>query len=71
MGNGFTQPKTNTNVVIVGGGIGGAQLARMLDKYCKVTLIEPRDSLVYKIAGPRAALKGDMAGQAVEEKFGI
>jgi NADH dehydrogenase FAD-containing subunit len=44
------------SVIIVGGGYAGTTVAKGLDAYCKVTLIEKSDSMTHKYAMPRACV---------------
>jgi NADH dehydrogenase FAD-containing subunit len=43
-------------VVVVGGGYGGASLAKQLDEIVDVTLVEPKDAFVHSSAALRAAV---------------
>src|SRR5205085_7351687 len=43
-----------SNVVVVGGGYGGANVAKALDADTNVVLIEPKDAFVHNIAALRA-----------------
>ena len=43
-------------VVVVGGGYGGASVARQLDEVADVTLVEPKDAFVHSSAALRAAV---------------
>ena len=42
-------PKLACQLVIVGGGYGGVQLAVQLDSYCKVVLIDPKDAFHHNV----------------------
>ena len=42
-------PKHACQLVIVGGGYGGVQLAVQLDSYCKVVLIDPKDAFHHNV----------------------
>jgi apoptosis-inducing factor 2 len=46
----------NIHVVIVGSGYAGMAAAQALDGKCKVTVIEPEDALLHKIASMRGAV---------------
>ena len=50
-------PKNSCEVVIVGGGYGGIQVAIGLDSYCKVTLIDPKDAFHHNMAGLRCVVE--------------
>lgn len=50
-------PKHTCQVVIVGGGYGGMQLALHLDSYCKVILIDPKDAFHHNMAGLRCIVE--------------
>lgn len=45
-----------THIVIIGGGYAGTMLARLLDPWAKVTLIEKRDRFVHNVAAIRAVV---------------
>ena len=47
------------HVVIVGGGYGGALLAVLLKKknFCKVTLVDPKDSMIHCVASLRSCVE--------------
>lgn len=45
-----------TQVVVVGGGYGGARVASLLDDVAEVTLIEPKDAFVHASAALRGAV---------------
>ena len=45
-----------TRVVVVGGGYGGSAVARALDEFADVVLVEPRDSFVHTTAALRAVV---------------
>lgn len=51
------QPKHTDHVVIVGGGYAGAQLATLLDGYCDVTLIDPKDAFHHCVASLRSLVE--------------
>ena len=55
MGNSSSAP-SESRVVIVGGGYGGATLAINLDNYCHVILIDPKPYFHHCIASLRAAV---------------
>ncbi|QCB97815.1 FAD-dependent oxidoreductase [Arthrobacter sp. PAMC25564] len=46
-------------VVIIGGGYGGINLAKALDEYAAVILVEPKDAFVHNIAALRAVVQPD------------
>lgn len=50
-------PKHACQVVIVGGGYGGIQLAVQLDSYCKVILIDPKDAFHHNVGALRAIVE--------------
>lgn len=50
-------PKHTCQVVIVGGGYGGVQLAVQLDSYCKVILIDPKDAFHHNVGALRAIVE--------------
>lgn len=50
-------PKYACQVVIVGGGYGGIQLAVQLDSYCKVILIDPKDAFHHNVGALRAIVE--------------
>ena len=50
-------PKHTCEVVIVGGGYGGMQAAMLLDSYCKVTLVDPKDAFHHNMAGLRCVVE--------------
>lgn len=50
-------PKNSCEVVIVGGGYGGLQVAVQLDNYCRVTLIDPKDAFHHNMAGLRCVVE--------------
>ena len=50
-------PKNSCEVVIVGGGYGGIEVAMQLDNYCIVTLIDPKDAFHHNIAGLRCVVQ--------------
>lgn len=50
-------PKHECEVVIVGGGYGGMQVAMLLDSYCKVTLVDPKDAFHHNMAGLRCVVE--------------
>jgi NADH dehydrogenase FAD-containing subunit len=56
MGNGQAQPKSSKTVIVVGGGYVGSDVAKKLDPYFQVTLIESQDALHHKIASLRSAV---------------
>lgn len=53
-----------SDIVIFGGGIGGATLARSLAKDYSVTLIDPRDFIEVPMAGTRTIVEPDFADRA-------
>ncbi len=48
-------------VVVVGGGYGGITVAKALDDFADVTLVEPRDTFVHNVATLRAAAAPEWA----------
>lgn len=50
-------PKHDCQLVIVGGGYGGVQLAVQLDSYCKVILIDPKDAFHNNVAALRTVVE--------------
>lgn len=50
-------PKHACQVVIVGGGYGGIQLAVQLDSYCKVILVDPKDAFHHNVGALRAIVE--------------
>ncbi len=48
-----------TRVVVVGGGYGGSAVARALDEFADVVLVEPKDSFVHTTAALRAVVDPD------------
>lgn len=46
----------SATVTVVGGGYGGAAVARMLDEAADVVLVEPRETFVHNVAALRAAV---------------
>lgn len=50
-------PKHGCQVIIVGGGYGGVQLAVQLDSYCKVVLIDPKDAFHHNVAALRGIVE--------------
>ena len=48
----------NTHVVIIGGGYGGLLLAHKIksNHVCKVTLVDPKDSMVHYVAALRSSV---------------
>ena len=61
MGCGPSKPKLK-RVVIIGGGYSGANLAYLLksEDFCDVTLIDPKDSFLHRIAIPRCVVEPGM-----------
>lgn len=57
--------KSTKKVVVIGGGIAGVSVARLLEDNFDVTLIERRDAFIYKIAGVRACVKESFVPAAV------
>jgi len=43
-------------IVIVGGGYAGTQLARALDAFAEVVLVEPKEAFVHNVAVIRAVV---------------
>lgn len=50
-------PKHACQVVIVGGGYGGIQVAVQLDSYCKVILVDPKDVFHHNVGALRAVVE--------------
>lgn len=50
-------------VVVVGGGYGGASVAKELDTVADVVLVEPKDAFVHAAAALRAAVDADWQGR--------
>ena len=48
----------NTHVLIIGGGYGGLLLAHKIksNHVCKVTLVDPKDSMVHYVAALRSSV---------------
>jgi apoptosis-inducing factor 2 len=46
-----------SSVVVIGGGYGGVSVARALDDYAQVTLVEPKDAFVHNVAALRALVE--------------
>ncbi|XP_070537857.1 ferroptosis suppressor protein 1-like [Ptychodera flava] len=60
MGFGSSKPQPlpeNMKAVIVGGGYGGAQMARNLQGRCQVVLIDPKDAFHHNMGALRAAVE--------------
>jgi apoptosis-inducing factor 2 len=49
--------KSRQSVVVVGGGYGGHRVAKALDEFAEVTLVEPRDAFVHNVAALRALVE--------------
>jgi apoptosis-inducing factor 2 len=47
------------SVVVVGGGYGGATVAKALDEVAEVTLVDPREAFVHNVASLRALVQPD------------
>jgi len=52
-------------IIIYGGGVGGAQLAKRLSGRAKVTLVDPHDYFEVPMAAPRNMVRPDFAQQAI------
>jgi 2-polyprenyl-6-methoxyphenol hydroxylase-like FAD-dependent oxidoreductase len=48
----------HTAVAVIGGGYGGFAVAKGLDEFADVTLVEPRDAFVHNVAALRALVPG-------------
>ena len=46
-------------VAVIGGGYGGISVAKALDEYATVTLVEPKDAFVHNIAALRSVVQPD------------
>jgi NADH dehydrogenase FAD-containing subunit len=55
----------DARVVIYGGGVGGAQLAKKLSGQAKVTLVDPLDYFEVPMAAPRNLVQPDFAERAI------
>jgi NADH dehydrogenase FAD-containing subunit len=55
--------KMRPTVVIVGGGYGGAAVARALDDETEVILVEPKDAFVHTVATLRAVVRPEWASR--------
>jgi apoptosis-inducing factor 2 len=55
----------SSQVLIYGGGMAGAVLAKKLSKQYSVTLVDPNDYYEVPMAAPRALLKPDFANQSI------
>lgn len=53
------------SIIIIGGGYAGSVLARKLDRYCDVTLIEPRDAFIHNVAAMRAVTRPELLDRIV------
>lgn len=53
---------TGRTVVVVGGGYGGAAVAKALDEEADVVLVEPKDAFVHAAGALRALVRPDWAG---------
>ncbi|WP_406450153.1 FAD-dependent oxidoreductase [Streptomyces sp. NBC_00876] len=58
----MTSGNLNRVVVVVGGGYGGAAVAKALDAETDVVLIDPKDAFVHAAGSLRALVKPDWAG---------
>ncbi|HEX5373981.1 MAG TPA: FAD-dependent oxidoreductase [Aquabacterium sp.] len=56
---------TSNSVVIYGGGVAGAVLAKALSRTAKVTLVDPLDYFEVPMAAPRNLVRPDFAKQAI------
>jgi NADH dehydrogenase FAD-containing subunit len=56
---------TKTRIVIVGGGYVGFEIAKGLDAFADVTLIEPREAFVHPPAAIRALVQPDLLEQVI------
>jgi NADH dehydrogenase FAD-containing subunit len=54
-------PGTQSTVAVVGGGYGGAAVAKALDEETEVVLIEPKDAFVHSAGALRALVRPDWA----------
>lgn len=57
MGTSTSKPRYQFHVVIVGGGYAGITAAAHLDKYCQVTLIDPKDAFHHCIGSLRCVVE--------------
>ncbi|XP_068732313.1 ferroptosis suppressor protein 1-like [Montipora capricornis] len=64
-------PKNSCEVVIVGGGYGGIEVAMQLDNYCIVTLIDPKDAFHHNIAGLRCVVEPSFTRKTLIPYAGI
>jgi apoptosis-inducing factor 2 len=53
----MTNAGERPSVVVIGGGYGGSSVARALDEFAEVTLIERRDAFVHNVAALRALVE--------------
>lgn len=58
----MTSGQTNRTVVVIGGGYGGAAVAKALDEETDVVLIDPKDAFVHAAGSLRALVRPDWAG---------
>src|ERR1700724_3030640 len=49
--------KRRPTVVVIGGGYGGVNVAKALDAYVEVVLVEPKDAFVHNIGALRALVE--------------
>lgn len=61
----MNQARANKHVVIYGGGIAGAILAKRLSSTLNVTLVDPRDYFEVPMAAPRNLVKPEFAERAM------
>ena len=53
----MNDPSQRSSVVVIGGGYGGVTVAKALDSYALVTLVEPKDAFVHNVAALRALVE--------------
>ena len=52
-----TSADARPTVAVIGGGYGGMNVAKALDEFAEVTLVEPRDAFVHNVAALRALVE--------------
>jgi apoptosis-inducing factor 2 len=58
-----SEKPSRPSAVVVGGGYGGHKVAKALDEFCEVTLVEPRDAFVHNVAALRALVEPEWLPQ--------